>query len=141
MNKATKITLVTAFAFILASFQLSNGKYLLVKVENQREFNSSTPVAQLHARQSHEKCWQCVYMFCVREHPPPIVAGFRRQCEQFKNEVNFPSKKWLVNCAQMQCPLVTLEIQDFCVEGLGSDIDPGINAYRRSCHKNVMYKK
>ena len=134
MNKATKVALVTEFAFILASILLSNGKYLLVKVEKQREFDSSTPVAQLHARQAHEQCYKCIEMFCRKKMNPAYVIDFRNQCEKFKNEINFPSKKWLVNCGNMICINAKLEIQEFCVEGTTSS-DPEIHALRKSCHE------
>ena len=132
MNKATEIILVTAFAFILASFQLSNGKYLLVKVEKQREFDSSSPVAQLHARQAHDQCWKCVDFFCIHKEQTDTIIDFRKECEKFKNAANYPSKKWLVNCANTVCTKAAYGIQEFCVEGYVSS-DPNINRLRKSC--------
>ena len=133
MNNKTKILFVTEFAFILASFLLSNGKYLLVKVEKQRELDYSTSVAQFHARQSHELCWKCVDWFCIDKDFDKI-DNFRRECEQFKNKSNFPSKKWLVNCANVICTKAAYAIQEFCVEGWVSS-DPDINRLRKSCHE------
>ena len=134
MNKATEIILVTAFAFILASFQLSNGKYLLVEVEKQKEFDSSSPVAQLHARQGHDQCWQCVHFFCIHKEQADTIINFRSECKQFRNEDNFPSKKWLVNCANTVCTKAAFGIQEFCVEGFVST-NPDINRLRKSCHE------
>ena len=105
---------ILGFVFILATFEITLSRYLLVRVDQGQNPGTETLVSELHSRNAHIPCWNCLTFYCQD------VGQFQRfnsDCVQYIYDDIYPNKRYLVNCALTTCPVARDELLLVCVDG------------------------
>ena len=126
---------ILRFVFVLATFEITLSRYLLVRVDQGHNPGTETLVTEVHSRLPHTNCWNCISFYCQQ------VNQFRmlvHECQHYNDDEKFPSKKYLVNCAMTQCLGAVNEIDEICVDGVGPfpPILPPPQGTKGTCNDN-----
>ena len=112
---------ILRFVFLLATFEITLSRYLLVRVDQGHNPGTETLVSELHSRAAHTNCWYCLAFYCQQ------VGQFQRfdqVCHQYMDDEKYPSKQYLVNCAMTRCNMARNELDEVCVDGVVVGIAP-----------------
>ena len=107
------------FVFVLATFEITLSRYLLVRVDQGHNPGTETLVSDVQSRTPHTNCWNCLAHYCTKKHPD-MYEEFIQGCQQYER---FPLKQLLVNCAISKCYKAENEIDDVCVDGIRATAD------------------
>ena len=117
-----------ATAFILVNFELTLGRYVLLRVNVDLEYKSQEHVLEVQASFRHNACLRCIVDNCkLYGGSPLIIQKLHQRCDKYADDAKYPSKKHLVYCGIDVCDMAASEILASCVFGL----NPG---FRRFCH-------
>ena len=106
---------ILRFVFVLATFEITLSRYLLVRVDQGHNPGIGTLVSELQSRAPHTKCWDCISHHCELTNQ---LQTLEQHCRQYNDDEKFPYKKYLVNCAINECPDAENEIDEICVDGV-----------------------
>ena len=106
---------ILTFVFVLANFEITLSRYLLVRVNQDHNPGTETLTSEVQSRAPHTNCWDCVSFYCYLENEFGKLAN---KCQQYNDDKKFPSKKYIVNCAMVACVRARNEIDEVCVDGI-----------------------
>ena len=112
---------ILRFVFVLATFEITLSRYLLVRVDQGQNPGTETLVSELQSRNAHINCWNCLTFYCKD------VGQFQRfqsDCVQYIYDDIYPYKHYLVNCALGACPGAINELEQVCVDGIVGGFAP-----------------
>ena len=113
---------ILRFVFVLAIFEITLSRYLLVRVDQGHNPGTETLVSEVQSRRPYTKCWDCLKYFCTTKHPD-MYGLFLQECKQYNDDTNFPRKQHLVNCAISKCYKAENDIDDVCLDGIRKTAD------------------
>ena len=133
MDKSHRNIVIVVIAFILAYFEPTRGRYLLVKLSQEMDSGFQEQMPEVRAS-LHNRCGDCIRYWCQKEHRPKTLANLLEQCTQYIDVEKYPSKKNLVNCGLLICYKAKNEIEEHCVDGTSPYLEP--THLRRTCNDN-----
>ena len=108
---------VVGFIFLLATFELIHGRYLLINVEDEPISGSRNSSTKVESRSRHDRCWWCITYWCRVYDPEHYPLDIHKACHDYGDDNIYPSKRELVQCAMVVCDKAEDTIEENCVNG------------------------